>query len=145
MSAFVTSKTTLHSKHVDCLKQALEELFGAGSVEVHNTPQNLVGYQGDTRKQAANVIVRRKFISTASNDIGFLTEADGSMSAVISEWDRDHIPKKFGMGTIEEFTNKVQQNYVVKTVEKVSAKTRMPIVKKQVLGDGTVVLNLVKR
>lgn len=57
------------------------------AVEVHDTPQNLVGYHGDIREQKADIIIRRKDISHSSNDIGFIRQKDGTYQAIISEFD----------------------------------------------------------
>jgi len=68
-----------------CLVKALADV-GYTQVEVHETPQQLVGYHGDMR-QRANIIVRRQFIGGASNDIGFLKNADGFYEAIVSDYD----------------------------------------------------------
>jgi hypothetical protein len=54
---------------------------------VHDKPQQLYGYQGDLRKQRAEVIGRRKHVGSASNDIGFARQPDGSFDAIISGYD----------------------------------------------------------
>lgn len=41
---------------------------------------------GDVRAQKANLIIRRRFVGVASNDIGFLIEG-GKATAFISEFD----------------------------------------------------------
>ena len=85
MSHFTTVKTQMVSaKH---LVRALGEL-GFKTVESHETPQALYGYQGDQRPQRAEVIIRRQFIGPASNDIGFARDTSGAFVAVISEFDR---------------------------------------------------------
>ena len=66
--------------------------IGAGrwvraQIEVHAERQNLVGYQGDTRTQKAHIIIRRKFVGGAANDIGFEKKVDGSWVAHISDYD----------------------------------------------------------
>jgi hypothetical protein len=74
-------------KDADVLVKALAEV-GYSEVELHTGEgKNLVGYHGDTRKEKANVIVRRKFVGGASNDIGFKLNASGSYDAIISEYD----------------------------------------------------------
>ena len=66
--------------------KALNEM-GYKEVEVHEEAQQLVGYHGDLRAQKANIIVRRKFIGHAANDLGFVKSADGTYSAIISDFD----------------------------------------------------------
>ena len=61
--------------------------MGYKDVEVHDEAQNLVGYHGDTRAEKANVIVRRKFVGSAANDIGFVKTEDGKYAPIISEYD----------------------------------------------------------
>lgn len=70
----------------DCIVKALGEL--GYDCEVHDNAKNLVGWHGDTRKQKANIIVRRKNINSASNDIGFLRKDDGTFEMIISEYDK---------------------------------------------------------
>lgn len=69
----------------ECLTLALWEL--GFEVEVHETPQRLVGYRGDLRAETAHIIIRRKHIGRSSNDVGFYVKADGTIEAVISEYD----------------------------------------------------------
>ncbi len=70
----------------DCIKAALKEL---GYVfEEHETAENLHGYVGDKRTQKANIIIRRKHVGTASNDVGFLKKSNGDYELIISEYDR---------------------------------------------------------
>lgn len=70
----------------ECIKAALKEM---GYVyEEHKTSQNLRGYTGDTRKQTAHIIVRRKHVGTAANDVGFNKTSSGKYELIISEFDR---------------------------------------------------------
>jgi hypothetical protein len=61
--------------------------MGYADVEIHDDAVNLIGYHADTRPEKANVIVRRKHIGTAANDLGFVKEADGTYSAIVSDYD----------------------------------------------------------
>ena len=56
-------------------------------IEVHEVADNLVGYHGDRRAQKANLIIRRHNVQGAANDIGFVKQADGTYSAIVSEYD----------------------------------------------------------
>lgn len=85
MSAYTEQQTQITDR--DILKKCLEEK-GYKNVEVHDTPQNLVGYHGDKRQQKAEVIVRRSEIGGSSNDIGFAKQTDGTFAAVISDYDK---------------------------------------------------------
>jgi len=72
----------------DSLLQALRDA-GYEHVECHDSAQSLFGYQGDVRPEKADVIVRRKYISPESNDIGFRLAEDGTYQAIISEYDQE--------------------------------------------------------
>lgn len=47
----------------------------------------LYGYQGDERSERAQLVVRRKHIGVASNDLGFARTSEG-YTPVISEYDQ---------------------------------------------------------
>lgn len=47
----------------------------------------LYGYQGDRRPESAALVVRRRYIGSASNDLGFRLTTDGYIP-VISEYDQ---------------------------------------------------------
>ena len=71
----------------ECIKASLKEL---GYVfEDHKTEaQSLQGYRGDQRVQTANIIVRRRHVGSAANDVGFKKKANGKYELIISEYDR---------------------------------------------------------
>ena len=72
----------------DCLLAALADVgFGADKVEVHASPVALVGYEGSQRQQVANLVVRRRNVGHASNDLGFVSTPTG-FAAIISDFDR---------------------------------------------------------
>lgn len=85
MSHYSAIRTQMVS--TDALVAALGEL-GFAEVEVHDEPQALIGYLGDQRRQRAQVIIRRKHVGTASNDIGFVRRDDGTFEAIVSDFDR---------------------------------------------------------
>jgi hypothetical protein len=85
MSAYTEQQTQIND--ADILKKCLEEK-GYKEVEQHATAQQLVGYHGDARKDTAEIIIRRKHIGSASNDIGFKKQSDGTYAAVISDFDK---------------------------------------------------------
>lgn len=100
MSHYSKIKTKIVER--DALCAALKEL-GYHNIEVHEQAQGLYGYKGDLRPEKAEVIVRRKFIGMASNDIGFKLGADGSWEAIISEYDQGVLGR--------DWVNKVSQKY----------------------------------
>ena len=84
MSKYTKQKSTYNDR--DCLVAALNEM-GYTDVEVHDEAVNLIGYHADVRPERANVIVRRRYIDTAANDLGFVRESDGTFSAIVSDYD----------------------------------------------------------
>jgi hypothetical protein len=85
MSHYTRMKTRITDSAA--LTRALAEV-GFPEVEVHAVAQPLVGFQGDLRAQTAEVIVRRKHLGRASNDLGFKRQPDGTFEAVVSAFDR---------------------------------------------------------
>ncbi len=85
MSHFTRIRTQLRDAEV--LAEALRAV-GLPQVELHDRPETLYGYRGDARPEKAEVIVRRKHIGSASNDIGFARRPDDTFEAIISEFDR---------------------------------------------------------
>jgi len=73
-------------------------------IEVHEEPQHLYGWHADRRPERAHIIIRRKFIDSASNDIGFVRQEDGSFQAIISDYDRN-------IGFNPDWLKKVKQGY----------------------------------
>jgi hypothetical protein len=104
MSEYCTVELKISDQ--ECLSKALTEL---GFVhEIHEIPQNLYGYTGDKRSQKANVIIRKKHIGSASNDIGFFKEANGNYTLLISEYDKA-VDKK-----IQNKLNQIYSKYIIK-------------------------------
>ncbi len=95
MSKYNTIKTEYKDR--DCLVEALGDM-GYKTVEVHEVPQNLFGYHGDLRQQKAHIIVRRQYIDRSANDLGFLRNADGSYSQIVSDYDQGKHNAKWNVG-----------------------------------------------
>ena len=85
MSHYVELTTQIKDRKA--LVSALERMGFKDKVEVHDTAQNLYGYQGDVRPQKAHVIIRRQHIGPSSNDVGYEKGSDGFFRAHISEFD----------------------------------------------------------
>ena len=81
---------------------ALEEM--GYRVEVHPEGAALFGYEGRERPEAANIIIRRQQLDSASNDIGFARIADGRYVARLSEYDQQ-------IGFNQKWLNRVHQVY----------------------------------
>ena len=86
MSAYTVIETQLVCP--EHIVSALADL-GFTEVEVHDSPQALVGWRGDARRNTAEIIIRRTHIGDASNDIGFARNAHGAFTALISQFDRN--------------------------------------------------------
>lgn len=97
--------------------------FGQGEieVEVHGKAVRLVDFQGrqthylSASGDVANVIVRRRFVPGASNDLGFVLKADGSYAAVISEYDSRNACKS---AWVDALSHDYAQKKVAKEMKK---------------------------
>ena len=108
MSAYLTLMTPMVDR--ECLPQALCDLgFGHQKIELHETPASLTGYRGDSRAQVANIIIRRQYVGSASNDVGFLATPTGYQS-IISEFDL----RNFGPGWTQELNIRYKHHEAVK-------------------------------
>ena len=114
MSHYAEVQTQI--KDLPCLLEALKVL-GFKDVEVHEEAQPLVGYGGDLRRQTAEVIIRRKHIGAASNDIGFKRMPDETFQAIISEFDQR---QRYGTSWL----GKLKQEYGIATTIKVAKRKR---------------------
>ena len=103
MSAYASLETIYKDR--ECLVAALGDM-GYNDVEVHEDAQNLVGYHGDTRTQKANVIVRRKYVGLAANDIGWELQ-NGSYVQHISQYDSGKHNTKWLDGLKKNYTERV--------------------------------------
>jgi len=103
MSKYTKQKSTYNDR--DCLVAALNEM-GYADVEIHDEAVNLIGYHADVRPERANVIVRRRYIGTAANDLGFVREADGTFSAIVSNYDSHKHGAKWMTGLKKAYTEK---------------------------------------
>jgi hypothetical protein len=86
MSAYISLATPMLDQ--DCLLAALADLgFQTEQVEVHQSPVALVGYEGRSRAQRAHLVIRRRHVGHASNDIGFERTSTG-FRAHVSDFDQ---------------------------------------------------------
>ena len=74
------------------------------SPEVSSEGLSLIGYLGDERPEKAHIVIRRRQLDSASNDIGFARDANGIYRALISEYDR-------GIGFDDTWLGRVAQTY----------------------------------
>ena len=108
----------------DCLVAALNEV-GYTDVEVYDESVSLYGYRGDVRPEKANVIVRRNYIGSAANDLGFVKEADGTFSCIVSDYDS----RKHGV----EWMTGLKKAYTEKRLIKHAAKNGLKYLGKKVV------------
>ena len=126
--------------HFTCIKTKiidLDELVGAlqdmgYSPEVGNDIR-LYGYQGDLRQDTADVVIRRKELSSASNDLGFAKSDDGMYDAIISDYDRHKFPK---------LVNEITQHYAERVILKSATIQGYNTVERQVMADGSIRLRM---
>jgi hypothetical protein len=104
MSKYATLETQYKDR--ECLVQALADM-GYNTVEIHDEAQNLIGYHNDLRPEKANVIVRRKYVGHAANDIGFVKGENGNYRAIISEFDSGKHNTKWLDGLKKNYTERV--------------------------------------
>jgi hypothetical protein len=131
MSHYTIVNTQIVSaKH---LTRALGDL-GFADVEVHSTPQPLVGWMGLARENQANVIIRRKYLSPSSNDIGFAKNASGTFDALISDWDRPTYDNKW--------LQQLSQRYAYHVATDLLDERDFSLVEEECDQDGTIHLTL---
>lgn len=86
MSAYITLMTPMTNQ--EFILAALTDMgFQRDQIEVHAEPVQLVGYGGERRAQTANIVIRRRHVGTASNDLGLLATPTGYQLQV-SDYDR---------------------------------------------------------
>jgi hypothetical protein len=100
MYATVKTKFTKPDALIDALMETGN--WTRSQIEVHGEAQHLYGYQGDVREQTAHVIVRRNFMVGAANDLGFVQEADGSFTALVSDYDSRQQCKPEWMASLKQ-------------------------------------------
>lgn len=54
-----------------------------------------MGYRGDARDQKANIVIPQSQVGSASNDIGFLRQDDGTYLMHVSAYDKTKWDNKF--------------------------------------------------
>ena len=99
-------------KDTDCLVAALHEQ-GYATVEVHEVAQQLYDWHGrkttylDSEGDKANVIVRRHVVGGSANDLGFRKNPDGTLDAIVSQYDSRKHNAEWFKGLKRAYTEKV--------------------------------------
>lgn len=109
-------------KDRECLLNALSEC-GYRAVE-EGEALSLYGYQGDRRTETAHIVVRRKYIGSASNDLGF-QKTDAGYVPVISEYDQRYMMQG-------KFLINLRTNYNLKSAEKLARNLRGTLHKERI-------------
>jgi hypothetical protein len=109
MSSYCNVQTEF--KNQSALIAALMETgnWTKNQIEVHTDPKNLIGYQGDVRADKAHIIIRREFVGSASNDLGFVKTENGNYTAIISSYDSSRYNKAW--------LNNLKGNYAYHTIK----------------------------
>jgi hypothetical protein len=100
MSKYNEMQTVL--SHEGYLIETLREMGYAPEVCAEGAA--LFGYMGDERSERAQIVIRRRQLDSASNDIGFRRDESGVYRAIISEYDR-------GIGFNEAWLGRIAQAY----------------------------------
>jgi len=109
--------------------------MGFHEVESHVQAQTLFGYHGDARNERAEVIIRRQYIGSASNDIGFVRDkATGVFKAIISDFDRSS--KHYN----NEWLGKLNQAYVEQDQMAIAKERGLAFIGREVQSNGAVTL-----
>ena len=122
-------------KDRDYLVQALAE---CGYTEVEEGEAlSLYDYLGDKRPETAQIVVRRRFIGSASNDLGFQKTENGYIP-VISEYDQRTMMQG-------KFLTTLRTNYNLKSAEKLARNLRGTLYKVRVGSTIKTALNTKKK
>lgn len=110
---------------------------GIKEVQHHEKAINLEGYHGDKRKDTAEIVIPRKVVGSASNDIGFKKAADGTFQAIISQYDSGKYNAKW--------LTEVKKDYAEEAVKDKAKTAGLTFLGKTVnTKDGSFKLNFVK-
>src|SRR4051794_37435799 len=98
-------------KDRDCLVAALGELgYGPETIE-EGAGLHLFGYAGDRRPETAELVIRRRHVGGASNDLGFRREEDGTYVPIVSDYDVGYLARRHAPAPGETFLAKLQVAY----------------------------------
>ncbi|MBN1923057.1 MAG: DUF1257 domain-containing protein [Anaerolineae bacterium] len=102
-------------------------------------PAHLIGYQGDTRAEEAEFIVRRRFVGLGANDLGFARKVDGSYEMILSDYDGRRAAED---GTSQNrLVNMVKQRYAYHATYELAWQNGWSVTE-EVKPDGTIELEL---
>lgn len=143
MSHYTEVEVEFDGDHIEEMIASLEEIFGKGHVEYHKDGVPLMGYQGDDRSKLkpgngnyappCEVVIRRKHVGGASNDVGFKLQQNGKFKGYISDYDSGY---HFG----KEKQNKVASSYALSVGEKMLRAKGYGQIERIKMDDGSVKL-----
>ncbi len=91
---------------LELLLAALATLgYGCEQLEI-GEELSLYGYGGDRREEVADIVIRRRWLHQASNDLGFRLTTAGYVP-IVSEWDTGYLRRRHG----EDFVVAVRKAY----------------------------------
>jgi hypothetical protein len=96
--------------------------FPPQAIQKHEEAVQLEGYHGDKRQEKANIVIPRKYVGSASNDLGF-KKVNGKYEATISEYDRG----RFG----DVWMKKLKQKYAARKVAKLARQNGFTLASKK--------------
>lgn len=96
-----------------------------------HAPAQVKGYMGDLRQQTAHFIVRKRFVTASSNDLGWQQQPDGKFTLLISDYDA-HTQRAL------EIAEEVAYHYTVVKAER-AARLEGYTIKRQCATNGQVV------
>lgn len=135
MSHYTQIQTQI--REVPILLNVLGEM-GFHTVECHEQAQHLYGYQGDVRPETAEVIIRRRFIGSAANDVGFKRRDSGEFQAIISEYDR-------GTRCNAAWLQELNRRYAYNLIHDQAKEQNLIVEEEQTLENGDIVIILSER
>lgn len=100
--------------------------------EVHEEGVHLYGFQGDERPETAEIIIRRRHLSAASNDLGFKRQPDGNFQAIISSYDRHRFN--------EQWLGELMQRYAYHVTRVRLVEQGFDLIEEKVTEDGRIQL-----
>lgn len=83
MSKFTTIEVVFKDK--DSIIEALKAL-GYSTIDVGHDIE-MFGYSGDISNERGDIVVRKSYLSSVSNDLGFQRQRDGTYRLVMSDYD----------------------------------------------------------
>jgi len=85
---------------------------------VHVDAQALEGYEGRKRPEKAHIILPRRQVGSGSNDLGFVIQPDGSITAIVSDFDSH----RYGATWMGELTRLTTIHTLLKAAKKKNRK-----------------------